>query len=238
MPPSLKKSSHDWNPRISVFTLWSASHFFPSLKKKKKAATKIRPLPPCPKQQEVDQGQSWKTPWPGQHSRGKLAPWDGQAACGDLHIFQLLSIKEGNAWLHEQQPRYCRHCRRTVLSLQEEGKPRTNLTWFSPHGDCRTIQGCHSHATHWAELRWKLGLLQSVSSHCLFWTETARDFKETQPSGPISSGFSGFFFTAENRPQLQVNIAITLKSSRYNKCTFSEIWVTVVTMKTWSSVKF
>jgi hypothetical protein len=35
VPPSLKKPSHDWNPRISVFTLWSASHFFPSLKNKK-----------------------------------------------------------------------------------------------------------------------------------------------------------------------------------------------------------
>ena len=60
---------------------------------------------------------------------------------------------------------------RIVLSLQEEGKPRTNLTWFSPRGDCSPVQGCHSHTTHWAQLRWKRGLLRSVSVTAYPWAD-------------------------------------------------------------------
>lgn len=47
-PPSFKKPSHDWNPRISVFTLWSASHFFLSLEKKLNGLLRKSGLSPPP----------------------------------------------------------------------------------------------------------------------------------------------------------------------------------------------
>lgn len=160
--------------------------FFPLLEKKK-AATKIRPLAPPPKQQEADQAQRLKTPWLALAGiAGGAWPPGGRQAVWGLQGFQFLSVKEGNDRLQEQRPR---PCQRPVLSLQQEGKPRTNLTWFSPQGDCSPIRGCHSHTTHRAELREKLGLLQSVSSHSLSWIEEAKDFKETPPCGPISFGF-------------------------------------------------
>lgn len=134
----------------SVCSLCGQLHIFspPSKKKKKKTATKVRPLSHPSSNHEVEQGQSWKTPGLAEQ-RGM----GGQASVWQLHVFQFLSVKEGNGWLHEQQPQ---HWRRIVLSLQEEGKPRTNLTWFSPQGDCSPVQGCHSHATHWAELQMEI----------------------------------------------------------------------------------
>lgn len=110
--------------------------FFPLLAKKKKkiAATKVRPLPlrkqlRCGPRAELGLGLA---------EQGE-GGWVGRPVCG-LHVFQLLSVKKGNDGLHEQWPQ---HWRRIVLSLQEEGKPRTNLTWFPPQGDCSPVQGCH-----------------------------------------------------------------------------------------------
>lgn len=119
-----------------------SSTFFPLLekKKKKKVATKSG-LSPSPHQAIM----KWTTgkgrdPLGHSSSRGRLAPSGGKA-----RGWELYSVKEGNDRLHKQQPQ---HCGRVVLSLQEEGKPRTNLTWFSPHGDCSSIEGCHSLTTH------------------------------------------------------------------------------------------
>lgn len=52
VPPSLQKPSRDWNPRISVFTLWPASHFFPSLQKKVGEGYKSQASLPPPKQSQ------------------------------------------------------------------------------------------------------------------------------------------------------------------------------------------
>lgn len=132
--------------------------FFPLLEKK--SCYKNQASPPPPKQSQgrlrakLTQG-GWRagTGWP---------PW-GWAGSVWGHTSFRSSALRGKWPVHEQQPQ---RCQRIVLSLQEQGKPGANLTWFSPHVDRSPIQGCHSYATHWAELRWKLGL-HSVSSHCL-----------------------------------------------------------------------
>lgn len=120
----------------SVCSLCGQLHIFspPCKKKKKKAATKVRPLPlrkqlRCGPRAELGLGLA---------EQGE-GGWVGRPVCG-LHVFQLLSVKKGNDGLHEQWPQ---HWRRIVLSLQEERKPRTNLTWFPPQGDCSPVQGCH-----------------------------------------------------------------------------------------------
>lgn len=74
MPPSLKKPSHGWNPRISVFILWSAPHFFLL---EKKLLHKVRPLPHPPKQSGVDRGRGRDSRPAGQ---GRLAPLGGRCS--------------------------------------------------------------------------------------------------------------------------------------------------------------
>lgn len=130
--------------------------FFPLLaKKKKKKLLQNSDLSSTPPPKQSGGGRKAELKDSGQAGAGGgWPPGMGRQRVGVTPL-QSLSTKQGK----ERLPL---HCPRTVLSLQEGGKPRTNLTWFSPHGDCSPIQGCHSHATHWAELRWKWGLLQSV----------------------------------------------------------------------------
>lgn len=115
MPPSLKKPSHDWNPRISVFTLWPASHFFPSLKKKKKkekAATKVRPLSHALSNQEVDERQSWKTNRAGRAPRGGRPPgWAGKHV-GITHLLVPSAWRREATSSHSTGDVLCCHFRK------------------------------------------------------------------------------------------------------------------------------
>lgn len=126
----------------SVCSLCGQLHIFspPCKKKKKKRLIQKSGLSPTP--QAITRWSKGRAETPGLAEQRGMG---GQASVWQLHVFQFLRVKEGNGWLHEQQPQ---HWRRIVLSPQEEGKPRTNLTWFSPQGDCSPVQGCHSHATH------------------------------------------------------------------------------------------
>lgn len=164
MPPSLKKPSHDWNPSISVFTLWSASHIFPSLekKKKKKAATKVRPLSHPPRKHMVDQEQSGDS---GQAEQGRLVPSGGQAsrqACESYHL-QFLSPTEGNDPRHRQQPHHWRQ-QRIVLSPERRETQNKFYSGFHHTVIAVLFRACHSNTTHWAEPWGKSGLLQSLPS--------------------------------------------------------------------------
>lgn len=121
----------------SVCSFCGQLHIF-SPPRKKKSCYKSQASSPTPSNHEVDPGQRETLQRAGR-AGGEAGPhgWE-------LHSSQFLSIEEKEQ-LQKRQPR---HCQRIVLSLQEEEKPRTNLTWFSPHGDCSSIQGCHSHTTH------------------------------------------------------------------------------------------
>ena len=121
----------------SVCSFCGQLHIFSPPRKKKKAATKVRPLPHPPSSHEGGPRAEGDTPALAGHG-GRLVPMGGSHAA----FSSSASRKRSSCKRHPQ------HCRRIVLSLQEEEKPRTNLTWFSPHGDCSSIQGCHSHTTH------------------------------------------------------------------------------------------
>lgn len=109
--------------------------FFPLLaKKKKKSGYKSQASLPPPKQPQ-DRGRA-------EPKAAGLAPGVGRQACWSYTSSSSSAFGREATGLQQQ------HWRRIVLSLQEEGKPRTNLTWFPPQGDCSPIQGCHSHATH------------------------------------------------------------------------------------------
>jgi hypothetical protein len=86
------------------------------------------------------------------------------------------SVLTGTRPRHWQPPH---HCRRVVLSLQGEGKPRTNFTWFSPHGYCSPVQGlsqsCHPLSrTHGNQAAFKVSQVTASPQ-----TEQAKDFKDT-----------------------------------------------------------
>lgn len=121
----------------SVCSLCGQLHIFsPPCKKKKgkKVATKVRPPSHSLSNHRIDEGQS-------QRLRGWPPGWTGKHV-GVTHLLAPRRLGGKRRGLQQQ------HWRLIVLSLQEEGKPRTNLTWFPPQGDCSPIQGCHSHATH------------------------------------------------------------------------------------------
>lgn len=143
----------------SVCSLWGQLHIF-SPPWKKKLLQKSGLSPTSQAITRWTQGRTERLR--GLVGRERLAP-RGWAGSVWGHTSFRSSVLRGKWPVHEQQ---AQRCQRIVLSLQEHGKPGANLTWFSPHGNCSPIQGCHSYATHWVELRWKLGL-HSVSSHCL-----------------------------------------------------------------------
>ena len=105
---------------------------------RKKVATQKSGLSPAPPH-AIRSGQGQRERLQGWRGRGRLAPLGGHCSA-----FSPLARSRKRATVETAATALLS----IVLSLQEEGKPRTNLTWFSPHGDCSPIQGCHSHTTH------------------------------------------------------------------------------------------
>lgn len=95
----------------------------------------LSPAPPPAIRSGQGQGERLQ----GRRGRGRLARWGGSYSA-----FSPLARRRQTATAEAAAAALLR----IVLSLQEEGKPRTNLTWFSPRGDCSPVQGCHSHTTY------------------------------------------------------------------------------------------
>lgn len=143
MPPSLKKPSHDWNPRISVFTLWSASHIFPSLeKKKKKKLLRKLDLSPTP------QGNTWWTrsrvETRGRQSKGGWPPQVGRQAGRHVRVTTFSSSALQRETTHGTDNSHTTDDNNGLCCHQKEGKPRTNFTVVFT---TRSLQSCSGHVT-------------------------------------------------------------------------------------------